>query len=892
MMGLTCLIVDDSREFLASAARLFDSSCLEVVGLASTGADAERLVAALVPDVALVDVELGDEDGTDLAGKLAAGWPEMRVILISLRDQGELGELIADSGVAGFLRKDMLTVSAVLDLAGGHTDGVVLPERRAPRGETATAEAGRDAGPGQAGHGDLLREQAALRRVATLAAQGARPGELFSAIAREASRLLGVRAVSLVDYDPGTATFSEISATHGWRSAMHAGSRWPLDSSPLGAMVVASRRPARIDDWTHLPGPVADRHRAEGFRQAVAAPVLIGGVVRGYIGAYAESREILHAGCEARLAEFTQLLAIAIANAQARDELQELAESQGALRRVATLVAEGAEPRAVFTAVAVEASRFLRVGAVSLIRWDPQTRLLTKIFGTHGDRSAVPDGGQWTLDEGPEADLIVRTGRPARIDDWSFLPGPVAARHREQGFGQCVAAPIVINGTLWGLISAFGEADEELPPGCELRLADYTGLMASAIANAQARDELRGLAERQGEALRRVATLVAQQAPQETIFNAVAGEASRALGVARADVGRLDRGGLVTLLGSTGSPRAGGGLAVPAAFPEDSAKVAARVLATGRSARLDGGPVREDRAAAAGPAIPAAAASAAHDGPAGRSAVGAPILVDGKPWGVIVVHTAEVLPADAETRLTDFTHLVASSISNVHARDNLIASRARIVTASDETRRRVERNLHDGIQQRLLALALSLRVVTTRSALPPEVLAGLDEVALGLEDVLEEVRVFSQGLHPALLSRAGLAASVRELARRSPVPVSLRIAPGLRRFAEPVEIAVYYVVSEALANAAKHAQATEVTLTIEADDTAVRASVTDDGVGGATLAGGSGLIGLVDRAEALGGRLTLDSPPGHGTVLSIELPTDGRVSGAARQASAGQARRR
>src|SRR3984957_2456050 len=366
-MGLTCLIVDDSREFLTSAARLFDSSRLKVVGLASTGADAERLVTALAPDVALVDVELGDEDGMDLAGRLAAEWPEMRVILISLRDQGELSELIADSGVAGFLRKDMLTVSAVLDLTGGHTDDAVTPERPAAQVERSAADAGPDAVSGQTGHGDLLREQAALRRVATLAAQGARPEELFSAIARETSRLLGVRAVSLVDFDQETATFSEISATHGWRSAMHAGGRWPLDSSPLGGMVVATGRPARIDDWTHLPGPVADRHRTEGFRQAIAAPVLIGGAVRGYIGAYAESREILPVGCEARLAEFTQLLSIAIANVQARDELQELAESQGALRRVATLVAEGAEPRAVFTAVAVEASRFLRVGAVSLL---------------------------------------------------------------------------------------------------------------------------------------------------------------------------------------------------------------------------------------------------------------------------------------------------------------------------------------------------------------------------------------------------------------------------------------------------------------------------------------------------------------------------------------------
>ena len=237
-----------------------------------------------------------------------------------------------------------------------------------------------------------------------------------------------------------------------------------------------------------------------------------------------------------------------------------------------------------------------------------------------------------------------------------------------------------------------------------------------------------------------------------------------------------------------------------------------------------------------------------------------------------MVHASEILPADAETRLTDFTHLVASSISNVNARDNLIASRARIVTASDETRRRIERNLHDGIQQRVLALALSLRAMTARSPLPPEAASGLAEVIRGLEDVLEEVRVFSQGLHPALLSRAGLAPSVRELACRSPVPVSLHIAPGLHRFPEPLEIGVYYVVSEALANAGKHAHASEVTVTIDADNSVIRATVADNGVGGAVLGGGSGLIGLADRVEALGGRLTLNSPPGQGTVIAIELP--------------------
>lgn len=263
--------------------------------------------------------------------------------------------------------------------------------------------------------------------------------------------------------------------------------------------------------------------------------------------------------------------------------------------------------------------------------------------------------------------------------------------------------------------------------------------------------------------------------------------------------------------------------------------------------------------------------AAAASGDAFRSAVGAPIMVEGALWGVIVVLAGEILPDDTETRLTDFTHLVASSISNVQARNNLIASRARVVSASDETRRRIERNLHDGIQQRVVSLALSLRAVRARFSLPGEVQAGLDEVARDLEDVLEEIRVFSQGLHPALLARSGLGPSLRALARRSPIPVSLEVTAG-RRLPEPVEIAVYYVVSEALANATKHSRAAEVCVTVASDGAEVRATVADDGVGGAALGRSSGLIGLVDRVEALGGRFALESPAGRGTRISIELP--------------------
>ena len=384
----------------------------------------------------------------------------------------------------------------------------------------------------------LLRRESALRRVATLVAQGAGPERLFDAVAAEASLMIGVDAISLIRWDAATGTFTLSAATHGPRAALAAGGQSTIDISPLGRLIVQTGRAGRVDDWTHFPGPVAARHREEGFGQAAGAPIVVNGSIWGYIAAFGEAGETLPPGCETRLADFTQLMATAIANAQAHDDLRDLAESQGALRRVATLVAQGAEPGTVFSAVAVEAARMLRVGAVSLIRYDAQTGMLTKIFGTHGNRAAVPDGGQWTLDDGPEAAMIVRTGRPVRIDDWTAMPGPVAARHVAQGFGQAVAAPVVIDGALWGLVAAFGEAGEILPPGSETRLADFTNLMASAISNAQARDELRGLAEQQGAALRRVATLVAQQAPPDTIFTAVAREASRALRVQRVVVAR------------------------------------------------------------------------------------------------------------------------------------------------------------------------------------------------------------------------------------------------------------------------------------------------------------------------------------------------------------------
>ena len=212
------------------------------------------------------------------------------------------------------------------------------------------------------------------------------------------------------------------------------------------------------------------------------------------------------------------------------------------------------------------------------------------------------------------------------------------------------------------------------------------------------------------------------------------------------------------------------------------------------------------------------------------------------------------------------------------SREELAASRTRVVAAADQARRRIERDLHDGTQQRLVSLVLDLRAA--QAAVPPELpglRAQLARVADGLTGALEDLRELSRGIHPAVLSEGGLAPALKALARRSAVPVELEVEVPAR-LAEPVEVAAYYVVSEALANTAKHANASVIHVRVQAGDDRLQLSVRDDGVGGATPGRGSGLVGLTDRVQALGGTITINSPAGQGTRLQIDLPVQGRPS--------------
>jgi signal transduction histidine kinase len=257
-----------------------------------------------------------------------------------------------------------------------------------------------------------------------------------------------------------------------------------------------------------------------------------------------------------------------------------------------------------------------------------------------------------------------------------------------------------------------------------------------------------------------------------------------------------------------------------------------------------------------------------------RSLVGAPIAVEGRVWGaVIAVWLSEVDdPLAASHQVGEFTELVGAAIANAHSRDELAASRARIVVAADDARRRIERDIHDGAQQRLISLGLELRLaemsVSDDPTTAPQELRRLGD---SLSEAVESLQEVARGVHPAILSHGGLTPALEGLARRSPIPATVR-ADGDRRLPESVEVAAYYFVSEALTNVAKHADASAVTIDVDIDDDQVLIVVRDDGVGGADPGAGSGLLGLRDRIEAVGGHIEIASRPHRGTVLSVTMP--------------------
>jgi PAS domain S-box-containing protein len=792
-------------------------------------------------------------------GALADVWRTGEPARVEYADvPGEIARTLLDAGITSALGVpiivDRRTWGVLMALS---TRGNPLPDDTEARLADFTELVVTAIANAQA-HDDLARladEQAALRRVATAVARGAGPAEVFTAIAAEVRHVLGVVLVELSRYEPdGTITVIGAAGDHPFQ----VGTQWPLDGPTISWLVKDSGEAARIDDYAAIPGTIAAAATRSGIRSGLGVPIFVEGELWGAMSIASSARQPISKDIEARLVDFTELAAVAISNTQARGDLERLAEEQAALRRVATLIAREATPIDVFTTVAREVAQTLSVPLTAVVRYEPDGTA-TQV-GAWGRENPFPIGTSWTLDEQSVSGLVARTGKPARVDDYGDVPGGIAATlARKAGIRTAVGVPVLVDGRPWGAMMALSTEQEPIPPGTEKRLAAFTELVATAIANTEARDELRHLLEEQA-ALRRVATLVAQGEDSNAVFDAVCAEAGELIGATSVNLVHFTPDGFnLTMAGwsvrDTHVP-----MGTRLALSPDT--INGVIWRTGAAARFDS---YEGGSSELARLIRQRGI---------RSEIGAPVTFEGEVWGALIAgtDTDEPLPGSAEQRVASFAELIATAVANATTRSALVASRARIVAAGDEARRRIERDLHDGAQQRLVSLGLDLQAA--RAAIAPDqrqALTNLERMSSEIESILEDVRELSRGLHPPLLSQGGLRPSLGALARRSPIPVKLDVNLD-ERPRESIEIAAYFVVSEALANAAKHSSASEVGVVVVSAGESLRVTVTDDGVGGAGLGAGSGLVGLIDRVEALGGRFALESPIGHGTRIFIELP--------------------
>ncbi|HEV7639914.1 MAG TPA: GAF domain-containing protein [Gaiellaceae bacterium] len=625
-----------------------------------------------------------------------------------------------------------------------------------------------------------------------------------------------------------------------------------------GAVKLAANALARMLGYRHeelLEKPFVDLVHPDDRESVVEvlAELMAGKECAGF-----ECRQLCSDG-SVRLLEWNTRAAPAedVIYGVARDitEWRGAGDELSAIRHLTALVARGLPSDELFTAIAAELARLFDDPLVGIFRYDPD--LTATVVAASADLSPYV-GRSLTLS--PDDPGVVasarRTRRPVRLD-----VGVAGADFgAEFGVGAALGVPVVVEDTSWGVVTlGQKEGRSPLPLNAIDRVTGFTHLVATAIANAESRAESGRLVEEQAS-MRRVATLVARGTRPAEVFAAVAEEVGRVIDVDSTSVLRYEADKTVTVVAISGE-----NILTPVGsnWTLEGESIASRVFRTGRPARMnsfdDAAGLLAELARKLGR----------------RSAVGAPIIVDDHLWGAAVANSVTgVLPAVAEDRLAKFAELVAMAISNAEARTELNASRARVVTAADETRRRIERDLHDGIQQRLVAIALQARVTAMMTPRPSDEIQGeLALLADQLTAALDELREIARGIHPAILSEAGLSAALKTLARRSAIPVALDLNLE-SRLEEPIEVAAYYIASEALTNTVKHAHASLVELHVDCDDGILTLALRDDGIGGADPGGGSGLIGLQDRVEALGGTLSVASPPGQGTLLRVVLPAD------------------
>jgi GAF domain-containing protein len=775
------------------------------------------------------------------------------------------GPPAADSRAAGV--SSMAGAPIVVDgrtwgvFMAGTTDGTRLPpglEHRLARFAemAATSVSGAHAR-------DELRqrvdEQAALLRVADMVARGVGQTELFETVAREASGLVEDIPSTLLRFDrDGRQT-----VVASWRGPVPVGTVPSIAEDDIGVVATVRRtgRPARLDDYdVEAPSWV----RAFGVVASAGVPIFVEDRLWGVlvvtltgdappVGDHARR---LPAYAESRLQQFAALISAALANAHAREELRDVVDEQAGLLRVAELVARGVGQDELFETVAREASKLVGDEATTLLRFEAESTFRV-VASWHGPVAVgalqviAPD------DVGLIADVI-RTGRAARVDDYAVIDGPSYAR-KKFGVGSAVGVPIFVEDRMWGVLAVSqpdlglpaGSGRRGLSPDAERRLQQFAELVAAALANAQARAEVQQLADEQA-ALRRVAELAARSVSPQEVFEAVAAEASRLVGDEAMTLSRFDDRG-ATVMAARHSPVPIGRL-----VPADAGSSVEQVRATGRPFRVD------DYDVAAAPRTAREFAI--------KASVAVPITVGDRIWGLLGATSMErALPPDTEHRLAQFAQIAGVAIANAEAHEQLIASRTRVVATADETRRKLQRDVHDGAQQRLVQTLVTLKLALEALGDDTGVVADLVAESLATaERANAELGDIVRGILPASLSRGGLRTGLESLIADLKLPVDLDVT--VPRLPVETETTAYFVVGEALTNVVKHARADHAGVAIAVRGATLAIEVRDDGVGGADPERGTGLMGLFDRVGATAGSLAIISPPGGGTTLRATLP--------------------
>jgi len=682
--------------------------------------------------------------------------------------------------------------------------------------------------------------QLAFSRVAELASRDSATDELFGAIALEASRITQGTSVTLVRFgEDGTeATVLASSGGH-----IEAAVTFPVTDESIVGRAARSRRPVRIDDYS-----VGSTEGAAGrleVRAAVAVPVTIENESWGVLAGFSDDA-ILPPDAERWLSLFAKIGSAGISSWQAHGELRAMSDEQTALLRVAGLVARRKDETELFDAVAEEASGLLGDVATVLAHLDGDRTL--RVVASHGQ--LVPVGALLEIpeDDNGTAAQILRTMRSARVDNRDAHLSAVKS-DRASGAGSRVSVPVIVGGRLWGMLSAVDES-RTLPPWTERRLEKFAEFVAAAIATNEARSSMEQLAEEQASLLR-VAEAVARGMPLQDVFAMIALEASNVLDQVATSLMKYDAQGVATVVSGWRSP-APVGLQVP-----PDAHGIGDVFRTVRTIRVE---------SFEGTNLAHVASTLGV-----LSGVAVPIAVEGRIWGTLTASSSgPPLAAEVEERLERFAALAAVAIANAQNKEQLVASRARVQAAADEARRRVQRDVHDGAQQQLIQTVLALKMALA-AAKRGDTAADLMAEALGYAArATSELRDLVHGILPVSLSRGGLRAGLESLIRNLPIPVELDFdAP---RCPSETEVTAYFVIAESLTNVVKHAGANRIEVGVRIEGDRLVVTIVDDGIGGADPDRGSGLIGLNDRLQALGGELSIESPSGEGTSVRAALP--------------------